>query len=154
MPGVWYYLWVFRVVISEGGKNLQMNIRIYTFWGNGTNANTNNIQELLYLNIRIFVLITRINHPVLSLSPAPGTVQILLHFGGSVLLCPLLGTVYSLLHFGGTVLLSPLLLSPCTVHESVSTASVSVHLPQESGHGDTSNSIYGWVETRLYGPSR
>ena len=49
------------------------------------------------------MLITGINHPVLSLSPAPGTVQILLHFGGSVLLCPLLGTVYSLLHFGGPV---------------------------------------------------
>ena len=35
-------------------KNLRMNIRIYSYWGNGTNTNTNNIQGPFYLNIRIF----------------------------------------------------------------------------------------------------
>ena len=31
-----------------------MNIRIYSYWGNGTNTNTNNIQGPFYSNIRIF----------------------------------------------------------------------------------------------------
>ena len=35
-----------------------MNIRIYSYWGNGTNTNTNNIRGPFYLNIQIFVLIT------------------------------------------------------------------------------------------------
>ena len=35
-----------------------MNIRIYSYWGNGTNTNTNNILGPFYSNIRIFVLTT------------------------------------------------------------------------------------------------
>ena len=31
-----------------------MNIQIYSYWGNGMNANTNDIQEPFYLNIQIF----------------------------------------------------------------------------------------------------
>ena len=95
----------------------------------------------------MFVLITGINHPVLSLSPAPGTVQILLHFGGSVLLYPLLGTVYSLLHFGGSVLLSPLLLSPCTVH-SLSLLPLSLYICPRSLDMGTPRaaSMAGWKQ--------
>ena len=33
-------------------KNLQMNIQIYLYWGNGTN--TNKICRMFYLNIQIF----------------------------------------------------------------------------------------------------
>ena len=39
-------------------KNLRMNIRTYSQWGNGTITNTNNILGPFYLNIRIFVLIS------------------------------------------------------------------------------------------------
>ena len=35
-------------------KNLRMNIRIYSYWGNGTNTNTNNIWGPFYSNIWIF----------------------------------------------------------------------------------------------------
>ena len=41
-------------------KNLQMNIRIYSYWGDGTNTNTNNIRGPFHSNIWIFVLITGI----------------------------------------------------------------------------------------------
>ena len=35
-------------------KNLRMNFRIYSYWGNCTNTNTADIQGPFYLNIRIF----------------------------------------------------------------------------------------------------
>ena len=41
-------------------KNIRMNIRIYSYWGNGTNTNMNNIWGPFYSNIGIFVLITGI----------------------------------------------------------------------------------------------
>ena len=35
-------------------KNLQMNIPIYLYWGNGTNMNMNNISGPFYSNIQLF----------------------------------------------------------------------------------------------------
>ena len=35
-------------------KNLRMNIRIYSYWGNGTNTNRNNIRGPFYSNFWIF----------------------------------------------------------------------------------------------------
>ena len=46
------YEWIFEYILLS--KNLQMNIRIYSYWRSGTNMNTNNIWGPFYSNILIF----------------------------------------------------------------------------------------------------
>ena len=43
---IFEYIWL--------SKNLRMNIQIYSYWGIGTNTNTNNIWGPFYSNIQIF----------------------------------------------------------------------------------------------------